>query len=319
MTIALLGLLACRGDPEPSGEHGSMTPTQTPAVPNPAAPPTDPSAAPAVAPPEAASTGIPVLLFHTICASRCDTDEIYGTTAAELDDLLSVLDARGYTAISIAAFAAFRSGQGVALPKRPVLLTFDDGRASAYANATRLLLAHHARATMFVITDKPGGGDPFFMTWADLEGADASGAWDLELHAHEGHRAIPTGPTTTGPFYAWRAWNDSASLEPLDAWYARMRSDIEAGEAALTQRVPAHVPHAFAVPFSDYGQIHSNDPEIPVDLAEYLDAHYAAWFVQMGDPPFAMPGPGARTFRYSVERKTTVADVASWLARHDHL
>jgi hypothetical protein len=248
----------------------------------------------------------------------CAPDNTYGMMRSTFDALLRLLDERGYGSLSSADFAAFRAGKTVSLPAKPIYLTFDDGRVDAYLNATDVLAAHGARATMFVITDKPGSGDPYFMTWAHLASAATSGAWDLELHAHAGHTQVPTGETTFGPFFAWRAWHPSEPLETLEQWRLRSQSDIEAGEATLAEHFPDRTSHVFAVPYGDYGQKGSNDPEIQVELREYLNAHYAAWFTQpVTDAPFAEGGKPGETYRYTVRRTTTVADIAAWLTRHE--
>lgn len=260
---------------------------------------------------------VPVLLLHQICPLACPAEVTYGMAASEFDALLTRLDMLGYETVSSADFAAFRRGKPAALPSRPIYITFDDGREDAYAGATPALQTHHARATMFVITNRPAGGDAFFMTWPEVEQAYQSGNWDIELHAHAGHTTIPTSPTTTDHFFAWQAWSVDGGSETLSAWRARTQADIEMGEAQLAAHLPAHVTHAFAVPFGDYGQHNSVDPEIKAELREYLDANYEAWFTQpLADPPFARPSPGGETYRYTVRNTTTVATITAWLAEH---
>lgn len=261
--------------------------------------------------------GVPVLLFHSVCADTCVGEDTYAITTRDLDRLLTSLEARGYTSISIADFAAFREGKPVSLPRRPVLLTFDDGRSSAWLNATPVLRAHHAHATMFVITERPSEKNRYYMSWQDLHAAQASGVWDLELHAHAGHVDVPTGAGSTGPFYAWRAWSPYTSLETHEDWRARVRGDIEQGEGILAHQFPGREPHAFAVPYGDYGQKHSNDEWIPVELESYFAAHYPAWFVQGPDPPFAHASTTGPAFRYLVTVDTSVGDVLGWIADHE--
>ncbi len=262
------------------------------------------------------SPAVPVMLFHQICPMACPSDATYGMTAVDFDALLTTLEALGYETVSSADFAAFRRGRSVAMPSRPIYLTFDDGREDAYAGATNALRAHHARATMFVITNVPGGVNPFYMRWSEIEQAWASGTWDIELHAHAGHTTVPTSATTTGHFFAWQEWSTNGGSETLSAWRARTQADIETGEAQLAAHLPAHVTHAFAVPFGDYGQQNSVDPEIKAELREYLDANYEAWFTQPGvDPPFARLSPGGETYRYTVFNTTTVEAITAWLAK----
>jgi peptidoglycan/xylan/chitin deacetylase (PgdA/CDA1 family) len=260
---------------------------------------------------------IPVLLLHQICPATCASSDTYGMSAADFDALLGKLDQLGYETISSADFAAFRRNRPVSLPHRPLYLTFDDGRKDAYVGATPVLVAHHARATMFVITADPGS-NPFYMTWAEVLAASTSAEWDIELHARAGHTSISTSRFDTGHFFASRRWSE-ATVDPwetLEGWRDRTQGDIEGGEADLAAHLPGHVTHSFAVPFGDYGQSNREDPEIRTELSAYLDAHYEAWFTQLPDAPFARPAAGGQTFRYAVFNTTRVADIVAWLAKH---
>lgn len=259
---------------------------------------------------------IPVLLLHEICPVECGSADTYGMTAANFDALLTRLAELGYETISSADFAAFRRGRAVTLPRRPFYLTFDDGREDAYLGATPVLTAHHARATMFVITDKPGVG-PHFMTWAQVQEASASGTWDIELHARSGHEFVQTGSTTTGHFFAVREWSPASAEESMAAWRVRTQTDIALGEADLDAHLPGRVAHSFAVPYGDYGQSNAVDPDIQRELRSFLDAKYEAWFTQLPDPPFARLSPGGETYRYTVFNTTTVAAITAWLAKHE--
>jgi peptidoglycan/xylan/chitin deacetylase (PgdA/CDA1 family) len=81
---------------------------------------------------------------------------------------------------------------GTALPKRAVVLTFDDGYDDNYEHAFRLLKEHGMVGTFFVTTDfveRPG-----YLTWGQVtEMADAG----MEIAAHSSNHADFTkiGPT----------------------------------------------------------------------------------------------------------------------------
>jgi len=264
---------------------------------------------------ELGSPAIPVLLMHEICPAACTPADTYGMSAADFDALLTKLEELGYETISSEDFAAARRGRPVKLPRRPFYLTFDDGRSDAYHGANPVLAAHHARATMFIITADPDTR-PFFMSWVEVEQASASGNWDIELHARAGHVTVQASSSTTGHFFAVRDWTPDGGVENHEAWRTRALDDIAAGEVDLSRHLPGRVAHSFAVPFGDYGQSNPDDPEIQADLRAYLDAHYDAWFSQAPDAPFARFSPGGQTFRETVYNTTTVADIAAWLAKH---
>ena len=270
------------------------------------------------------STGktVPVLLFHQMCAVSCPSDATYGTTILELARILAMFASEGYETISIAQYAAFVKGHDVRLPARPVLVTFDDGRRDAWQGATDELLRAKARAVMYVITAGPGSPDPKFMSWSEVEAMAASGAWDIQLHAHAGHTYTQVGVDANGApelrhAYAWRRYlPETGELEPFEAWRARFATDIVQGNALLAAHVPGYVPHTFAVPFGDYGQFHSNDARIASAIRSELDAGFVAWFTQPDpEPAFTKPGGAPEKSRYTVEKKTTAEDVRTWLRR----
>lgn len=73
---------------------------------------------------------------------------------------------------------------GLPLPRRPVLITFDDGYRDVLWNAAPILHRLHMPATMYVITDRVGGPDPSFLTWAELRRLEQLG---FEIGSHTVH------------------------------------------------------------------------------------------------------------------------------------
>jgi peptidoglycan/xylan/chitin deacetylase (PgdA/CDA1 family) len=61
------------------------------------------------------------------------------------------------------------------LPRRPVLITFDDGYRDVLHNAAPVLRRLHWPATAFVITDRISGPDPSFLTWRELRDLEHDG------------------------------------------------------------------------------------------------------------------------------------------------
>ncbi len=83
--------------------------------------------------------------------------------AAQLDSLAR----RGFTTITFRDYAAYLDGAR-ALPRRPVVLTFDDGYADNYDVALPLLRSHGMTAVVFLVADRnvttnlwdAAGGEP---------------------------------------------------------------------------------------------------------------------------------------------------------------
>lgn len=276
---------------------------------------------------------VPVLLFHQICEVVCRPEEDYAMTRLELAKTLAMLERAGYTTITIEQYARFVRGYGEGLPARPILITFDDSRLDAWLGAQEILAQAQAHATMYVITARAEGEDAGYMRWSEIEAAAASGVWDMQLHAHAGHTTMQVGFTTDGApvmkhAYAWRLWSNDAfgegettrtsgSLEDFDDWRGRVTADLDHGDRLLAAHVPGYRSRTFAVPYSDYGQVSTNDRRITPALRELFDERFEVWFSQPGpDPEFTTPGLHREKSRFVVYRTTTAEEIYLWLALH---
>jgi peptidoglycan/xylan/chitin deacetylase (PgdA/CDA1 family)/glycosyltransferase involved in cell wall biosynthesis len=96
---------------------------------------------------------IPVVMYHRIVASAADGGR-HGiwVTRERFAAQLAQLQRRGFTTVTFEDVAAHLDG-GRRLPRRPILLTFDDGYADNHALALPLLRQHHMRAVVFLIGD----------------------------------------------------------------------------------------------------------------------------------------------------------------------
>jgi peptidoglycan/xylan/chitin deacetylase (PgdA/CDA1 family) len=86
---------------------------------------------------------------------------------------------------------------GTPLPRRPVLLTFDDGYRDVLWNAEPVLHRLHMPATAFVITDRISGHDPSFLTWNTLRDLERDG---FTIGSHTVHHR---NLTMLSPAEAW--------------------------------------------------------------------------------------------------------------------
>ena len=251
---------------------------------------------------------VPVLAYHGVNDRR----DVYSVSRRAFAEQMAMLHAAGFHAIGIADYVRFLHGQAVELPKRPILITFDDGRIDSYRGADRVLARYGMRATMFVITGRVGKG-PFYTDWDELRDMAASGRWDLQEHAGDGHRRIVMNPAgDVGPFYANRRFGGGA-LESFEAYTRRVLGDIEAGRRALEREIPGFEPHAFSLPYGSFGQDATNDPRIPLFLGWALQARFPAVFIV--DPPaYTTPAtPAGRIGRYEVHTDTTTDELYGWL------
>ncbi len=99
---------------------------------------------------------IPILMYHHVSRVRPPGFAKYTVDPGALRAQLGLLRRLGYTTVGIDAILD-AAGDGAPLPRRPIVLTFDDGFAEAIDLAVPILLDHGARATFFVVAGELGG------------------------------------------------------------------------------------------------------------------------------------------------------------------
>jgi peptidoglycan/xylan/chitin deacetylase (PgdA/CDA1 family) len=251
-----------------------------------------------------------VLAFHDICPDTCPSTYRYGVARAEFERMMWMLKAAGYTSISPAQYVRYLRADWAGLPERPILITFDDSMLSAYRGADAILQATGMRATMFVVTSRPDAEPDWNMSWTEITAAQASGHWDIQLHAHMGHSLLPVtidGVAVNKQFYAYKK-----DGETFAQWKARAEGDISTGIALLRSHLPGYQPVLFACPYGDYGQQGTNDPAIAGSMSTFLNKKFGAWF---GNSPvdFGVVGSTADKPRYTVFNWGTAETLFSWL------
>jgi peptidoglycan/xylan/chitin deacetylase (PgdA/CDA1 family) len=126
---------------------------------------------------------IPILMYHRIDVVRPTLPAITqrltvdpGRFAAQME----WLHAHGYHALTeTQLYDALE--RGAPLPRRPVVITFDDGYRDVLWKAAPVLKRLHMHATAFVITDRISAGDVSFLTWPLLKVLERQG---VEIGSH---------------------------------------------------------------------------------------------------------------------------------------
>ncbi len=99
---------------------------------------------------------LPILVYHKIDriprAARFPKNYV---TPEQFDAQLAFLARRGYRTISFTDYLAYRRGDD-RLPRRPIVITFDDGYRSNRTVALPLLVKHGFTATIFLVTNYMG-------------------------------------------------------------------------------------------------------------------------------------------------------------------
>ena len=125
----------------------------------------------------APGVGVPVLTYHHVGEGP---DWLY-VRPADFERQLVYLRDNGYTTISVMDLARGLSGQAQ-LPRRPVVITFDDGYEDNYTAAFPILLRQKMQGTFFVVTGKMG--QPGYLNW--LQAGEMIGG-GMEIGSHTVH------------------------------------------------------------------------------------------------------------------------------------
>lgn len=92
---------------------------------------------------------IPVLMYHHVSSHK---GALVTISPENFESHIKYLAQNGYKTLSLDEFLAFKKGE-LELPKKSVLITFDDGWIDNYLVAYPILKKYGVKATIFVITD----------------------------------------------------------------------------------------------------------------------------------------------------------------------
>jgi peptidoglycan/xylan/chitin deacetylase (PgdA/CDA1 family)/glycosyltransferase involved in cell wall biosynthesis len=137
---------------------------------------------------------IPILMYHRVTdgAPAGTRHGIYVTTR-EFDAQLHALQRKGCTTLTVRDLRAIVLGERI-IPRRPVLLTFDDGYEDNYLHAFPLLKRYGMNATIFILGDPSirsnvwdrSGGEPVARLMSDEQCRDMI-SYGIDFGAHTLH------------------------------------------------------------------------------------------------------------------------------------
>ncbi len=139
---------------------------------------------------------IPVLMYHHLTSSGNNSTII---TPAHFERQLQLIQREGYTAVSLQDLVDFVYNGGT-LPKKPVLLTFDDGYESVYLEAFPLLKKYQMKAASFLIGVSVGSKTHYKNTnypiiphydWDQARDMQNSGLVTIQSHTYDMHQYAP--------------------------------------------------------------------------------------------------------------------------------
>lgn len=208
-----------------------------------------------------------VLCLHDVRdglrASFADFPDAFAIETRGLVDMFEWLRSNDYTPVSLEDIVQSRMGNQ-RLPRRAVLLTFDDGLASAYTHVFPLLKQFDYPAVFALVTswvDTPAG-QPIrlspklevpretFLNWDQVREMAASPLVEFISHSHDLHRGVLTNPQgNERPAASTRIYDPATgTYESDEAHRARIHADLERS-SELIARHTGKPPRAIAWPY----------------------------------------------------------------------
>ncbi|GGT41284.1 polysaccharide deacetylase family protein [Streptomyces purpureus] len=134
------------------------------------------------------SRAVPILMYHAVGPHPAKAAYGLSVSPEAFAGQMEVLGERGFTPLTTAELAAaWRSGGP--LPRRPVLITFDDGYEGVHRYALPVLAKHGFAATLFVSTGwlrgayEEGGALDTMLDWEQVRELAAAGT-EIGGHTH---------------------------------------------------------------------------------------------------------------------------------------
>jgi len=189
-----------------------------------------------------------VLTYHHL-----DTLENSATISPErFREHIQGLHKLGYNFISLPQLSEFLKGN-IQLPPNAVVITIDDGYASAYSQAMPVLQAEKVPAAVFMIVGHIGAteGEIPKLTWDQMDEMQSLGIV-FQSHTYDSHMVINdekgrSGPSLTSRGYVHEAARNETSIEYED----RILYDLQVSRSILEERLGREVQY-LALPFGSH-------------------------------------------------------------------
>jgi biofilm PGA synthesis lipoprotein PgaB len=207
-----------------------------------------------------------VIAYHDVrdhVAADYDPDQ-YAVSTAGLIDQFTWLRDNGFHAVSLDQIIAASQGRQ-ALPDKAVLLTFDDGLASAYTHVFPLLKMFNYPAIVSVVTswiesdeviDYAGRGRAAdgFLSWEQMREMQASGLVEFASHTHDLHKGVRGNPQGNLQPAAKTRLFDGSSYESEAEYRRRIAADLARSVATMSKTL-GRKPRIIVWPYGAYSAV----------------------------------------------------------------
>lgn len=142
---------------------------------------------------------IPVLMYHHLLRDEENPFKDNGSVlpVETFQEQMGLLYEKGYHTIGLKELEGFVRGE-IELPKRSVLITFDDGYKSNYEYAYPILKQYDFKAVIFLISDwntdeivSFNAGELQYLSWSEIE--NSRDVFEYASHTHDLHKLDENG------------------------------------------------------------------------------------------------------------------------------
>lgn len=186
---------------------------------------------------------VPIIMYHSILKDTSKSGK-YVITPMQFEEDLKYLRDNGYTAIFMQDLIDYVYDEKE-LPKKPIILTFDDGYYNNYLYAYPLLKEYNQKAVISIIgkytdlyTDTPDENANYsHITWDNVREMRESGLVEIQNHSYDMHT------TDKG-----RNGTKKKKGESLEEYAKVLGDDIGKLQAEFKEKL-SYTPTTFTYPF----------------------------------------------------------------------
>ncbi len=206
-----------------------------------------------------------IMSYHEIAEKTKTLDNTYAVTPSNFEHQMHWLIENGYHFISVDDILKYRKNGGL-LPKKAVLITFDDGYSSVYTNAYPILKKYKIPSVIALVgswlLEKETvdfGGNMIergeFLSKEQLKEMTDSGLVEIASHSYGMHKGIIGNPQgNMQPAIRTRQWlAEQQKYEDEKSYEKRIRDDLLANNTFLKQYT-GQEPRVMVWPYGHYNK-----------------------------------------------------------------
>ena len=202
-----------------------------------------------------------VLNYHDIIDNKSTADDAVDLSQKHFEDQLQWLKTNNYNVISVQQLFDAAAGK-TSLPKKAVVLTFDDGYQSFYTRVFPLLKKYHYTATVSLVgswmVENANENKPTkpLMSWAQIKELTQSGLIEIASHSFDLHKGILGNPQgNTQAAAVTRLYDDPMLIYENAADYQdRIQNDLLKSAELIFQHSGVR-PRVMVWPYGEYNQL----------------------------------------------------------------